>query len=91
VKVVGDTSAPITVNSSNFLSNNGSDCIVLSDSNTPLTGVQVSAFDFNTKDLIARTVTNQSGQWTLLLKPGQYYFLFEKKGYASVGFERMVM
>lgn len=91
VQSTGDNVQPIVVGSSNLFYNDGTDSVVLSENNLPLVGVQISAYDFSTKELVSRTVTNSDGNWSLVLKPSKYLFMFEKDGYTTVSFERTVM
>ena len=82
---------PVLIDSSKLMTNDGSDCVVVSDTNNPIAGVQVSAFDFSSKGLTSKTSTNNMGRWSMLLKPGRYFFVFEKSGFTSVSFDKVVV
>jgi hypothetical protein len=85
-----DNIAPVVVTDKSVQSTDGTDCTITNDSNIPLSGVKISAYDPLTKELISKTASDVKGKWTLILKPGQYYFVFEKDGYTSIGMQRTV-
>ena len=82
--------APVLVSNQTLRSLDGTDSMVLDAKGVPLSGVSVTVFDPASKEIVGKTTTNYSGEWSLLLKPGKWHFLFEKQGYISVGFERTV-
>ncbi len=86
--------SPVTVSSEIIRSQDGSDSTVLSESGSPIAGTFVSAYKTNTdgsKELVAKTTSDTSGKWTMVLRPGEYYFMFEKEGYKSIGMQRRVV
>jgi len=86
-----DNIPPLFVGSNTLKSLDGSDSKVLDEQGSPIPNTQITIFNPTTKEVIAKTITNDVGAWNLMLKPGNYYFMFEKNGYISVGFERMVV
>jgi hypothetical protein len=86
----GESIAPVIVNNHSLLTADGSDTTIITKNGLPLVGVQVSAFKSDTKELVINTVSDESGGWNLVLPPGSYFFIFEKSGYVSVGFEKAV-
>lgn len=85
-----DYMAPIIVNNTTLRASDGSDTIIRNESGNPLSGTKVSVYDPMTKELIATSVSSAYGTWSVTVKPGLYYFMFEKPGYSTVGFERTV-
>ena len=88
--IAGSDVLPVLIGSNSVLSNNGTDSVVVSEKGIPLPGVSVKIFNPVTKELTGTATTNDSGEWSLLVKPGRYIFMFEKDGYSSAGFERTV-
>lgn len=86
---VSDTVAPVVVNHTSMKSQDGTNCVLTTESGTPLPGVKISVYD-SSNSLVTETASDTNGGWSLLLKPAKYYFVFEKDGYASVGFTRTV-
>lgn len=87
----GDNVAPIFIDRATFRSLDGTDSTTVDQAGNKLSNVTVSVFDSATKEVVAKTISNSSGEWNMMIKPGEYYFMFEKDGYMSVGFERMVV
>ena len=81
---------PVLVSNQTLRSLDGTDTTVLDAKGVPLSNVSVTAFDPSSKEVVGKTTTNHSGEWSLLLKPGKWHFLFEKQGYISFAFERVV-
>jgi hypothetical protein len=82
---------PVIVNNNSLLTAEGTDTTIITTDGIFLSGVQVSAISVDTKQLIAKTISNIEGGWNLVLTPGNYFFTFEKNGYISVGFQKAVM
>jgi hypothetical protein len=87
---LADNIPPVIVTNSSMKSVDGSDCTIMTEMNSPLPSVKISVYDDVTKNLVAQTASDVTGAWSLILKPGKYYFLFEKEGYISIGFQRVV-
>lgn len=82
--------APVLVSNQTLRSLDGTDAVVVDAKGVPLSEASVTAFDPSSKEVVGKTTTNHSGEWSMLLKPGKWHFLFEKQGYISIGFERVV-
>lgn len=87
---VAENIAPVLVTNQTLKSLDGSQSDVVDHKGIPISGVTVTAFNIQSKEVVGKAVTNSSGEWSMLLKPGTWQFLFEKQGHISVGFERMV-
>lgn len=83
--------SPIVVNNNTIKSLDGTDSKVTTDTHSPLPGVKIRVFDITNKELKGQTATDMNGEWSLILKPGKYYFTFEKDGYIPIGLQRVVM
>lgn len=83
--------APVIVTNYTLLSLDGSDSTVVADNEFPISGADVIVYDLSSKEVVAKTQTNSSGEWQLMLKPGVWQFVFQKDGYISVAFERKVV
>lgn len=81
---------PVVVNSYNCLYVDGTDSVVYNTNKIPLSGVKVSAYNQDRSKIVNFTFTNEKGEWSMVLPVGTYYFVFEKNGYISTGFERQV-
>lgn len=88
--ITGSNVTPVLVSSGSVLSNNGTDSTVVSEKGIPLLGVSIKIFNPVSKELVGTSTTNERGEWSILIKPGRYIFMFEKDSYSSVGFERTV-
>jgi hypothetical protein len=86
-----DDVAPVFIDNTTLRSLDGSDSTTVNDKGEKMPSVSVSVFNTSTKEVVAKTISNSSGEWNMMIKPGEYYFMFEKDGYISVGFERMVV
>ena len=82
--------APVIVTNSSLLSLDGSDSTVVADNGVPVDKAEVVVYDPSTKEVVARTSTNQAGEWQLMVEPGIWFFTFQKDGYVSISFERTV-
>lgn len=87
---VDSNASPVIVNNKTLVSYDGTDTTVVNSSGTPIAGAKVKAFDVSTKKLECETQTNQLGEWSMCIKPGKYFFSFEKDNYVSISFERSV-
>jgi hypothetical protein len=87
---IAENIAPILVSNQTLKSLDGTDSCLLDAKGVPLSGVSVTVYNPASKEVAGKTTTNYAGEWSMLLKPGKWHFLFEKQGYISVGFERMV-
>lgn len=88
--VAGSDVLPIIVSSDTLLNNDSSNTAVVSNSGLPLQGATVKLYNLVTKELVASATTDVTGSWSVLVRPGRYYFMFEKDSYEAVGFERTV-
>jgi hypothetical protein len=86
-----DNTAPVLLNNYSFKYQDGTDSTIFDEKSVPLPGVQITCFDVNTKQVVAKTYSNNKGEWNMSIKPGRYFFMFEKDNYISVSFERSVM
>lgn len=82
--------APVIVSNNSLLSLDGSDSTVIADNGVPVDKAEVIVYDPDTKEVVAKTSTNQAGEWQLLLEPGVWFFTFQRDGYVSISFERTV-
>lgn len=80
----------INISSDKFFNQDGTDTKITDVSGSPMAGVKISAYNKETKMLEAVTQSDLDGNWSLILKPSTYIFMFEKDGYISVSFERTV-
>lgn len=87
---VAENIAPVLVTNQTLKALDGTQSDVVDHKGVPLSEVSVTAFDISTKKVVGKAVTNLRGEWSMLLKPGTWQFLFEKQGHISVGFERTV-
>jgi hypothetical protein len=87
----GDDVSPVFVDHETFRSTDGTDSTTKDEAGNPMANVSVSVFDSVTKEIVGKTMSNTAGEWNMMIKPGQYYFIFEKEGYMSVSFERTVV
>lgn len=87
---IAENIAPVLVSNQTLRSLDGTDAKVIDAKGLPLSGASITAFNPVTKEVVGKTTTNHTGDWSMLLKPGKWHFLFEKQGYISVGFERTV-
>lgn len=87
---VADNIAPIVVSHATMKSTDGTNCVIVTETQSPLSGVKISAYN-SLKEIVAQTVSNQDGEWSIVLKPGQYTFSFEKDGYINITMQRTVI
>jgi hypothetical protein len=87
---IADNVSPVVITSASLKSLDGTDCILMATSHDPLSGVKISAYDQVSKVLISQTASDSSGKWSMVVKPGKYYFVFEKEGYTPIGMQRTV-
>lgn len=87
---IAENIAPVLVSNQTLRSLDGTDATVVDAKGALLSGASVTVFDPSSKEIVGKTTTNYAGEWSMLLKPGKWHFLFEKQGYISVGFERVV-
>lgn len=90
VSEAGSDVAPVMVGSSTLLAMDNTDTTVLSNTLVPLQGATIKAYNAVSKEIVSTATTNNLGQWSMLLKPGRYFFMFEKDSYQPSGFERTV-
>lgn len=88
--LVADNIPPVIVTNMTMKSLDGTDSTLMTESSIPIAGVKISAYDPVTKQLISQTASDSSGWWSMILKPGKYYFVFEKDGYTPIGMQRTV-
>lgn len=81
---------PVIVTNNSLLSLDGSDSTVIADNGVPVDKAEVVVYDPATKEVVAKTSTNQAGEWQLMIEPGVWFFTFQKDGYISISFERTV-
>lgn len=82
---------PITkITSSNFKNQDGTDTRIVDINNNPVSGVKVTCYDANTKEVVAVSQSDINGDWEMIIKHGTYFFTFEKDGFITVSFERTV-
>lgn len=91
VKETSKSIAPLLISNKNLKSQDGTDCTILSQNGTPISGVKISCYDYNTKDIECCTQTGINGEWSMMIRPGKYIFIFDKIGYSSVSLERQVL
>jgi hypothetical protein len=82
--------APENITNESIEALDGTDCVLVDNKGMRLKGVTITFYNPLTKELVAKTSSNQSGEWSVLIKPGTYYITFDKTGYVSMGFERTV-
>lgn len=87
---IADNIAPIIVTNKSLKSLDGTDCTIMNESGITLSAVKILVYDLFTKQIISQTVSDTNGSWSLILKPGKYYFTFEKDGYIPIGMQRTV-
>lgn len=80
----------VIVNSSTLRGLDGTDTVVLSESESPLAGVKVTAISVETKQPVGMTTTNEVGEWHMMIERGNYLFTFERQGYTPVSFIKEV-
>jgi hypothetical protein len=91
VTATGSDIAPAFIDHATFYSVDGTDSTTVDENNNKMPNVIITAFNPTTKAVVAKTLSNSLGEWNMMLTPGEYYFMFEKEGYMSVGFERTVL
>lgn len=84
-----DDIPPVIVSSETLPSLDGSNSLCVSDKGMPLQGVSITVYS-KSREIIATTMSNSDGSWSIMIRPGRYTFIFEKAGFISVGFERSV-
>jgi len=82
---------PIKIDSSLFLNQDGTNSILLDINSNPIIGVKISCYNKDTKEIIGVSQSNQTGEWSMMIPQGTYFFTFEKDGFISVSFERTVL
>lgn len=87
----GDSIPPVVVNNMSMKSLDGTDSTILTETGTSLPSVKISVYDLVTKELVSQAGSDIDGGWSMVLKPGKYYFVFEKDGYVPIGMQRVVM
>jgi hypothetical protein len=86
-----DNIAPVYIDSKTFRAPDGTTSTLLDENGLALYDVQISVFNMSTKEIVGKAMSNSTGDWNILIKPGTYYFMFEKDGYMSISMERTVM
>ena len=80
----------VKISSKTIRGYDGGDTRVCDIGRNGICGVLVKCVEKDTKKMVFSTQTNEHGEWSMIVKPGIYMFVFEKDGYNSIVLERQV-
>lgn len=86
-----DNIPPSIVTHKSITSADGTDARCVDDNFNPLSDVVITAYSLPKKEVKGKATSDKMGQWSLTLKPGLYFFTFDREGYMSVGLERRIV